>query len=279
MACIVLLGRHRSTNLAPGLLRLADALIGAGHAVLWEPDTARNVGVDGPLAPDDLAGVNVMVSYGGDGTVLSAARRAAPHRVPVLAIHKGRLGFLADFTDEDLPLLLETVDRPTVEPRLMLTAELVRHGEVLRTGIALNDVVVARALSVTLIEFELLVNNRRVCVQRADGFVVSTPVGSTAYNLTAGGPILLPELDVMALAAICPQKLTNRPVVVGARSEVVIRLITCQDSSVHFDGQNQGMLEPGDEVRIRAAVDPCLLVVRPDRDRFQVLQEKLGWNA
>jgi len=228
------------------------------------------------------ASSDLVLVIGGDGTLLHTARLLAPHKVPLVGINAGRLGFLADIRPEDLaPSLDAVLDGDYVEePRALLQAEVYRNGEVTWQGTALNDVVVQKCDAGRMIEFETHVDGSYVCGHRADGIIISTPTGSTAYALSAGGPILHPRLDALAIVPICPHTLSDRPIVVNGNARIEIRMRDTESTNaqVVLDGQNHADVGAGDHVRISANGAPARLLHPANHDYYKLLRQKLHWG-
>jgi NAD+ kinase len=227
------------------------------------------------------AEVDALVVLGGDGTLL-AASHLLDKPVPVLGVNFGHLGFLTEITMAELHPALEGVLRGDYrfEERRMLRATVEREGEPPVTGDVLNDVVVTKAALSRIIELEVSVDGLFVSSFRADGLILSSPTGSTAYNLAAGGPILHPALPAMVLTPISPHMLSNRPIVIGDESVVEVRLVAAREGEVHitFDGQRGFPLACTDTVKVTRSPRTLRLVKAPDRDYFEVLRTKLKWG-
>jgi NAD+ kinase len=223
---------------------------------------------------------DVVVVMGGDGTLL-AASHVVERPVPVLGVNFGSLGFLTEITMADLYPTLEGVLRGEYryEERRMLRAHVRRAGEAETTGDVLNDVVITKAALSRIIVLDVTVDGLFVSAFRADGLIVSSPTGSTAYNLAAGGPILHPVLDAVVLTPICPHMLTNRPLVVSDRSTIEVRLRAAAEGEVHLtlDGQRGFPLRGGDVVTVTRS-PRSLRLVKAQRDYFEVLRTKLKWG-
>ena len=228
--------------------------------------------------------VDLIVVLGGDGTLLSMADcvGVADVDVPILGVNFGRLGFLTEVTLPELyPALEVAIDgRARVEERLMLRSTTTRRGAGLADHVSLNDVVVTKAARARMIELSVSVGDEFVTRVKADGLIVATPTGSTAYNLAAGGPIVQPGMDALVLTPIAPHTLTNRPIVIPSGSAVRVQPIMDSRDEVYvtFDGQDGYELEPGDEVRICCAPRRLKLLHPSSRSYFEVLREKLKWN-
>jgi len=226
--------------------------------------------------------VDLLVVLGGDGTLLSAVRALDGCEVPVLGVNLGRLGFLTEVALDELYPALERVlsGEVRIEPRTMLTCIVIRAGRELGTYQVINDVVLNKGALARISDFSVRVDGCRVSTYRSDGFIVATPTGSTAYNLSAGGPIVSPDLAAFVLTPICPHTLTHRPILVPDSAAVEI-VLEFQNGEVYLtlDGQQGLELEAGDVVRVVKADRRVLLVRSPGRDFFQLLRSKLHWGG
>ncbi|MFL6231321.1 MAG: NAD(+)/NADH kinase [Pyrinomonadaceae bacterium] len=227
------------------------------------------------------ASVDLIVVLGGDGTMISAARLLDNRHVPVLGINYGTLGYLTEVRVEELNDALDAIlaGDYRIDERLMLAAELWRgEGRLLRQRV-LNDVVVSKSALARIIEIETRLDSQLVNVFRADGLIVSTPTGSTAYNLSAGGPIIYPSMGAVVITPICPHTLSNRPLVVPDAAEIEVILRTPKEEvALTLDGQVGMPLEVGDRVRITKSRTTFNLVQPANRNYFEVLRGKLKWG-
>jgi len=276
---------------APLLTEIAAWLRTRSVDVVFETATAALAATEQPGQPTKVldkpalvSAVDLVVVLGGDGTLLSMADciAAAGVDVPILGVNFGRLGFLTEVTLPELYSALETAlaGRARVEERLMLRSTTIRHGSALPEHMTLNDVVVTKAAQSRMIELSVSVGDEFVTRVKADGLIVATPTGSTAYNLAAGGPIVQPGMDALVLTPIAPHMLTNRPIVIPSLSPVRITPVMDERDKVYvtFDGQEGYELEAGDEVRICCAPRRLKLLHSASRSYFEVLREKLKWN-
>jgi NAD+ kinase len=225
--------------------------------------------------------VELVVVLGGDGTLLAAARLVGALGVPILGVNLGRLGFLTATTLAELyPTLLGVLaGSVTAEERMVLAASVARDGNVLGEYLALNDVVIAKGAQGRLIELEVSADGQLMTAYRADGLIIATPTGSTAYNLSADGPILFPTMDALVLTPICSHALTNRPIVLPATIELEVRLSGERaEVALWPDGQLGVVLGTKDVVRIRRAEARIRLIRDPEKTYFQVLRTKLKWG-
>jgi NAD+ kinase len=274
---------------AAGVLADLAAWLQARHVdVVFETETAQLAGAPpgiSAIGRDELpAACDLIVLLGGDGTLIGMARRIARAAVdvPIAGVNFGSLGFLTEITlDELYPSLEQTLaGHAEIEERMMLHAETRRGARILADEIVLNDVVITKAALSRIIELPVSVDRQPVMRVRADGLIVATPTGSTAYNLAAGGPIVHPAVDAVLLTPIAPHMLTNRPLVVAATSEIAVEpdMDTHDEVFVTFDGQSGHALQAGDVVTIRRAERPLRLVRSSSRSYFDVLRQKFKWG-
>jgi NAD+ kinase len=225
---------------------------------------------------------DLAIVVGGDGTLLHIAREIAAQEIPLAGINLGRLGFLVDIPREDMAEILQEILSGSYqqEERILLQASVSRAGKVIHLAEALNDVVVSKGELARLIEFETLVNDTHVNTARADGIIVATPTGSTAYALSANGPILAPELEAIALVPICPHTLSFRPLVISSQSLIRVRLLDSGQDNCYlsFDGQSAVRLQDGDIIDIKMAEHRAKLLRPINHSHFDVLRAKLGWG-
>jgi NAD+ kinase len=278
-----LVGKYDNQGMEASVRALSEFLRARGHAVLLANQTAEHLKItDFPtrnlieLATDSDA----VVVMGGDGTMLSIARELAPHGVPLIGINQGRLGFLTDITVEVMfGAVAEILSGQYVaEERILLNGQVRRGGERVFEATAFNDVVVGKGGSGRLIELEIAINSEFVYSQRADGLVVTTPTGTTAYALSAGGPIVHPTLEAVALVPICPHTLSARPIVVSSHSRIELTLTFADDARVHFDGQHHFDLTSGDHVWITRANRAVTLLHPHSYSYYDTLRQKLHWG-
>jgi NAD+ kinase len=267
-------------ELVPELLRWLGQ---RGIETRLDNETARYagmlIGLDRAHVPE---GCDLAVVLGGDGTLLSAARAVGNRAIPILAVNLGGLGFLTSIPTTDLFPQLEqalTGSRQEVTRRKMLHVSLVREGTVVAEYHALNDVVIAKSAIARIVDLEAWAGDSFICEYKADGLIISTPTGSTAYSLSAGGPIVYPTVNAICLTPICPHMLTNRPLIVP--SEMPIRIVSKagdEDAYLTVDGQIGSPLEGGDSVECSIADFDVLLIRTPDKTFFDVLRQKLKWG-
>lgn len=227
-------------------------------------------------------GADLVIAIGGDGSMLYAARRIAGRKTPLLGINRGRLGFLADVGPEHMLVKVDEVlaGKFVSEQRMLLLVDLIHGEDVVATGTALNDVVVKRHATGRMCEYQTFVDGRYVNTHLGDGFIVSTPTGSTAYALSCGGPIVEPSLDALLLIPICPHTLSDRPLVIPATrvAEVRLRAGQSEHADVICDGEPVGQLAPGWSIQVRAARERIELIHPVGYDYFAILRSKLLWG-
>ena len=225
--------------------------------------------------------IDLMLVLGGDGTMIATARMINDHEVPVLGVNYGGLGYLAEFRIEELYSALESIlsDNYRLDRRVMLAVELLRNEVSITTNRVLNDVVINKSALARIIEIETFFNGQFVNSFRADGLIVSTPTGSTAYNLSAGGPVVFPSMNAVVITPICPFTLSNRPIVVPDDAEIELILKTDHEEvALTLDGQVGCPLTVGDRVKIRKSRTTFNLVQPSNRNYFDVLRDKLRWG-
>jgi NAD+ kinase len=283
-----LVAKHHLAAAAGVLAELADWLDARGVRAVFETETAALVGrADGlAVSRDDLpSACDLVLVLGGDGTFISTAGRIAKSGVdvPILGVNFGSLGFLTEVTLDELYDSLRSVleGQAHMETRMMLRAGTRRHGAALEDRFVLNDVVIMKGALSRIIDLSVAIGGQPVMRVRADGLIVATPTGSSAYNLAAGGPVVHPEVDAILLTPIAPHMLTNRPVVVPGTSHVRVEPLmdgANEEVYVTFDGQSGYPLQADDVIEIRRAERPLRLVRAGKRTYFEVLRQKLKWG-
>jgi NAD+ kinase len=263
--------------------RLVKWLKAHDYAVLGDEDTCGAIPGVECIPREAIAGrkPKFVVVLGGDGTMLAAARAVAKAGIPILGVNLGSLGFMTEVRLEELESTLEAIERQEAvfDPRAMLRCELMRNGKLVAAYDALNDVVVNKAALARMIDLDVVVNHQFVSNYKADGVIVATPTGSTAYSLAAGGPILTPSVDAFVITPVSPHALTNRPLLVPDRSEIVIEVKQPQEEAyLTVDGQEGGPLRQGDRIVCRKSEHIVQLVHLPQRSFFDVLRTKLKWG-
>jgi NAD+ kinase len=280
---VALIGKYKSPEIAEPLLTLARYLERRKVKVLIDPLTAEYVGrARYPVRKlEALGGVaDLAVVIGGDGTMLNIARTLAPYEVPLVGVNQGRLGFLTDISVDNMITTIGTIlDGKYVTESRMLIEGRVRSGakkpvEVL----AFNDVVLSKGNKGNMVELEVRINGEFIYNQRSDGLIVATPTGSTAYAMSAGGPIVHPALSVMALVPVSPHTLSNRPIVVSGDAVVDIIIRNAADTRAHFDSHTRFNLREGDRVTVRRYPHAISLLHPLKHSYYRMLREKLNWN-
>jgi NAD+ kinase len=283
---IGLLGSLDVAEVKESLQKLESFLVSQGREVIYEEQAAKLVDwtVDKMLPIDELAGViDLGIVVGGDGSMLSACRKMAASGIPLLGINRGRLGFLTDISPDEIEARVMPVLNGEFKQtrRFMLETSVTRNGQQIGTGTALNDIVLHPGMSVRMMTFELYVDGEFVYSQRSDGLIVATPTGSTAYALSAGGPLLFPELDAIVVVPLNPHTLSSRPIALHGDAQIELRvssrnelhpLITC-------DGHNDFMTEPGDIITIQKHANDIQLIHPKDNNFYGVCRSKLGWGS
>src|SRR6266545_4838416 len=282
-ARVALVGRQASPELAAPLAQLAAYLAARGHGVVLDAETARHAAVPGyPTAPaaELASSSDLAIVLGGDGTMLSIARQMAPYDVPLIGINQGRLGFLTDVAVSDMESVLAAMlaGAYAEQTRTLLDATLARSAGGSERALALNDVFVNRGAVGGMIECAVTIDGRFVYAMRADGLIVATPTGSTAYALSAQGPIVDPIVAAILLVPVAPHAFTNRPIAVRDSVVIEIELLRGKDAGLHCDGQANFPLSEGDRVVVRRAAHRVRLLHPKDHDHFAMLRRKLHWS-
>ncbi|MBY0380242.1 MAG: NAD(+)/NADH kinase [Burkholderiales bacterium] len=225
--------------------------------------------------------LDLIIVIGGDGTLLSVARMVVDSNIPVIGINQGRLGFMTDIASHEMIDFVNNVvvqEHYTVEDRSLIYAEVLRSDNNIYSSVALNDVVISRGAIGNMIEFDISIDSQFVLSQKSDGIIFSTPTGSTAYSLAAGGPILHPNAHVFSIIPICPQSLTNRPLVISDCSTVEFTLARENSTQIHFDGQECFDLEINDKVILKKYPKIFKLVHPVGYNYYRTLRRKLDWS-
>lgn len=277
---IALIGKLRSPEIAASLRALSDYLRKRGCEVLLEKDTAAESGARGLEYAALGKGSDLAVVIGGDGTMLAAARNLVRHHIPVVGVNQGRVGFMTDIGYEDMKSGIGAIldGKGTLEERTLLDAEILRDGKALLRTLALNEAVLVKGAEARLIEFEVSLDGEYVYTLRADGVIVATPTGSTAYAMSAQGPILHPAVPALALVPLNPHTLSARPVSVSDRSVIEIKLLRAADARAHFDGFALTVMAEGDRLVLKRSADTVRFVHPPGYRYFATLREKLRWS-
>jgi NAD+ kinase len=259
-----------------GAEKIKAWLVEKDLAVYWEKEEMSREDQPPPVSPD------LVIVLGGDGTLLKAVRLYGGPEVPVLGVNLGGLGFLTEISLDEFRLIFEEILAGSyqTQTRMVLTAHIVREGKNQQPVTPfLNDIVINKGALARIIDLETNINGEFLTSYRGDGLIVSTPTGSTAYNLAAGGPILHPLLETIVLTPICPFTLTNRPIIVQDNAVIDIRLGSkAMEVWLTFDGQVGYPLQQGDVVRVQKAANPIRLIKTPFKNYFEILRTKLKWG-
>jgi NAD+ kinase len=254
-----------------------------GIDVLLGEEAAKASGLPGMPRSKFAGEVDLMVVLGGDGTLLAVARAIGERAVPVLGVNLGTLGYLAEISLDELFPTLEDVlaGRLRTETRMRLGVQVERDGCEIGHYLALNDAVIARTALSRMIDLQTWADDVEVTTYHGDGLIIATPTGSSAYSLSAGGPLLLPGIGAIVLTPICPHTLTQRPLVLPKVCRVAINVLDKRGGEVHLtvDGQVGCELQQGDRISVRDSDRPLQMLVPADRNRFEVMRNKLRWGA
>jgi len=280
---VALIGKYKTPAIAEPLLRLADFLAGKGVSVVVDSLTAEHLGLHNyqVLSLDKMKGiVDLAVVMGGDGTMLNIARTLAPFGIPLVGVNQGRLGFLTDLSVESMKRSISAMLQGefVTEKRMLLAVKVLRDNVEVCSASAFNEMAIHRSNFSSMIECEVRINGEYLYTQRADGLIVATPNGSTAYALAAGGPIMHPALDVIALVPVCPHTLSNRPIVVSGESEIQVLMYRSGEVNVRFDGHTNFDLQLNDMLIISRNKHIVQLLHPAGHSYYHTLREKLHWN-
>jgi NAD+ kinase len=287
---VALIGKYQSTISGPAgahsrqaLEDIADYLMDRGCDVILEADTAANMGmnryntldIDGIGAQSDLCLV-----VGGDGTMLGICRQLAQYKVPLIGINQGRLGFITDIPFGQYQTVLEPMLTGQYEEdqRSLMLGRVMRDGHCVFSALAMNDVVVNRGASSGMVELRVEVDGHLVANQRADGLIIASPTGSTAYSLSAGGPLLHPAIDGWVIVPIAPHTLSNRPLVLTNAGEIAVEIVAGRDASASFDTQSLASLMHGDRIVVTRSEHKVRFLHPRGWSYFDTLRQKLHWN-
>ncbi|TSE34653.1 NAD kinase [Tepidimonas charontis] len=280
---VALVGKYHAGGSREALAQVVHFLHEQGCDVTLERDTALHLGPLGD-AVRDVAGIGahceLALVVGGDGTMLGIGRQLAPYGVPLVGINQGRLGFITDIPFERFAAVLQPMLRGAYEEeqRALMQASVWRDGACIFQTIAMNDVVVNRGGAPSMVELRVEVDGHFVANQRADGLIIASPTGSTAYALSAGGPLLHPAIAGWVMVPIAPHTLSNRPIVLPSDGEIAIVVVAGREPSAHFDMQTFTSLLPGDRIVVRRSAHTLRLLHPQGWSYFDTLRRKLHWN-
>ena len=280
---VALIGKYQAQGSRSALEHIAHFLGTQGCEVAIEQDTATNTGLTHfPTLDAAKIGVqcDLALVVGGDGTMLGIGRRLAKFGIPLVGINQGRLGFMTDIAFDDYQSALGPMLRGEFEEerRWMMQAQVVRDGRCVFSATAMNDVVVNRGATAGMVELRVEVDGRFVANQRADGLIIASPTGSTAYALSAGGPLLHPSIAGWVLVPIAPHTLSNRPIVLPDKGEIAIEIVAGRDASANFDMQSLASLLHGDRITVRRSEHQMRFLHPKGWSYFDTLRRKLHWN-
>jgi NAD+ kinase len=280
---IAIIGKYNTPDMRDTIVAMLGFLSNYPINLYLEDKTANHCKIDRQptIKISEIGGqVDLAIVIGGDGTMLAVARALADSDIPLVGVNQGRVGFLTDISAVSMFDSMASVlaGEYTVEQRIMLSAKILRKGVEISHGKALNDVVINKTGMSRLIELEVFIDGQFVHKQRSDGLILATPTGTTAYALSAGGPILHPTLDAIALVPICPHTLSNRPIAIHSACKVEINLVHAEDAAVHLDGQLQMEVLPGDKVIVEKYQHAVALLHPKEHSHYDMLRQKLNWG-
>jgi NAD+ kinase len=277
-----LIGKYQSPKIAEPLLKLGEFLVKRGVRVLIDAAAAQTGSSPYPALPLDQIGreADLVIVIGGDGTMLNVACSLAANDVALVGVNQGRLGFL---TDISVNTMFDTIGaildgNYVTEKRMLIAGEVLRKEHKIFETIAFNDAVVTKGTKGSMIELEVAIDGKFLYKMRADGLIVASPTGSTAYALSSGGPIVHPALSVMALVPICPHTFSSRPIVISSDSVVEIMVTQAPDARAHFDGHSSFGLQDQDRIVVRRYPRSVRLLHPATHDYYHMLREKLHWT-
>jgi NAD+ kinase len=281
---IAVVGRRSTPAIAAPIAELSAFLTARGHRIVLDADTDEYAAVPGAAILDAAElgkHADLAIVIGGDGTMLAFGRQLAPFDVPLIGVNQGRLGFLTDISLAGMTATLTAMleGRYVEQRRTLLSVVVERPNGGREEALALNDVVVNRGSLGSMIECAVAIDGRFAYGMRADGIIVATPTGSTAYALSAGGPILSPQLASFLLVPVAPHALTHRPIAISDECRIAITVTQSRDAGIHCDGQGHFALGEGDRVMLRRAAFRARFLYPEGHDYFATLREKLHWSA
>ena len=280
---VALIGKYHANGTRSAVENIGHFLNAQGCDVSIEKDTASNTGLTQyPIldVPSIGAQCDLGLIVGGDGTMLGIGRRLAEFGIPLIGINQGRLGFITDIAFEGYQAVLESILQGEFEEdrRWMMQAKVVRDGRCVFNATAMNDVVVNRGATSGMVELRVEVDGRFVANQRADGLIIASPTGSTAYALSAGGPLLHPSIAGWIMVPIAPHTLSNRPIVLSDSGEITVEIVSRGDASANFDMQSLASLLHGDRITVRRSEHQMRFLHPKGWSYFDTLRKKLHWN-
>ena len=282
---IALIGKYQAMELIEQILHLAKHLKQHNFNVFIDSSTYSSMQEFSEFEHGELSHrldkLDLVIIIGGDGTMLSVARTIANHDIPIIGINQGKLGFMTDISIEEMTNTIDDIllnQNYTVEARTLMSAKVIREHNLIFNSLALNDIVISRGAIGNMIEFDISIDQQFVLSQKSDGVIFSTPTGSTAYSLAAGGPILHPHAHAFSIVSICPQSLNNRPLVVNDDVSIEFTLIRENATQIHFDGQECFNLLFQDHV-ILTKHNKRLKILHPTQyNYYRTLRKKFDWS-
>ncbi|MEE9252752.1 MAG: NAD(+)/NADH kinase [Thermodesulfobacteriota bacterium] len=280
---IGIVGKSHSKEAVEITLELVEWIRSRDIEVFVERELGLEAGLGKSVNRGEIPELSdIILTLGGDGTFLAVARLASEYGVPILGINLGRLGFLTEINRDEIYSMMEHLlsGDYSVEERNMLIATIIRGEEIIGDFVVLNDVVINKGAVARIIDLQISINGSNITTFQADGLILSTPTGSTAYSLSAGGPIIYPTLPVTLITPICPHTLSNRPILVSSDAVVKVKLLPTDtiDIFLTLDGQGGIPLRMGDVVEVKKAARPLKFIKSPFIDYFKILKRKLGWG-
>ncbi len=276
-----IIGKRNNKEVYSIVRGLVEWLEEKGVEYLVDSELGKNLKLDNSVKQADIPKhVELVIVFGGDGTFLSVSKQVNEYNIPILGINSGGLGFLTEFTLNELYPIMEKIldDDYEIEERGMLSASVYKKGKKFGSYTVLNDLVINNGKVSRIIDLAIYAEGNLITTFKADGIIFSTPTGSTAYSLSAGGPIAHPTLPVTLITPICPHILTNRPLVVSNEMEITVKVLTVGSSYLTLDGQETIKLELNDEIKLKKSDSTVKLIKSPFRDYFSILKTKLMWG-
>jgi len=276
-----IIGKRNNTEVYSSVRGLVEWLEEKKVEYLVDSELGKNLKLNNTVKQADIPKhVELVIVFGGDGTFLSVSKQVNEYNIPILGINSGGLGFLTEFTLNELYPIMEKIldDDYEIEERGMLSVSVYKKGKKFGSYTVLNDLVINNGKVSRIIDLAIYAEGNHITTFKADGIIFSTPTGSTAYSLSAGGPIAHPTLPVTLITPICPHILTNRPLVVPNEMEITVKVLTVGSSYLTLDGQETVKVELNDEIKLKKSDSTVKLIKSPFRDYFSILKTKLMWG-
>jgi len=276
-----IIGKRNNTEVYSIVRGLVEWLEEKKVEYLVDSELGKNLKLNNTVKQADIPKhVELVIVFGGDGTFLSVSKQVNEYNIPILGINSGGLGFLTEFTLNELYPIMEKIldDDYEIEERGMLSVSVYKKGKKFGSYTVLNDLVINNGKVSRIIDLAIYAEGNHITTFKADGIIFSTPTGSTAYSLSAGGPIAHPTLPVTLITPICPHILTNRPLVVSNEMEITVKVLTVGSSYLTLDGQETVKVELNDEIKLKKSDSTVKLIKSPFRDYFSILKTKLMWG-